>query len=612
MKNNSFRKHVFLIQENASGAPMGAKHGDVEPGGAPKRFINLITTGMKKILTIIAALATLSATAQSIAGSYIDINNIKARVNADGSLFTDFTNGQFEVPKGSGKGTIFTDALWIGGYDAGMQLKVAAQTYRQNGTDFWPGPLSSTGMADSTLNAPMNRVWKLNKCDIDLYHNWCMGGSVGVSPVDSTTAWNIVNWPVVSPYGDALAPYFDMNVDGHYDPAACDYPLIKGDQALFFVYNDKQGIHTESGGAALGVEIQVMAYAYNCPDSALQNTVFVNYKVVNKSAFQLHDLFIGKWTDLDIGNYGDDFVGCDVSRGMYYGYNGDGNDAGSGGYGTHPGAQAVVFLKGPLADVNGMDDMIDSTVSGSGFNDMIVDNERLGMSRFMYYQNNTNPVNGNPMNAQGYYNYTSGKWLNNTNWTYGGNGTGAGPRAYYMFPGTSDPMGFGTAGVVMPPWSEITAGNIPGDRRAVASTGPFSVQQGAVQEIEVAYIFGRDYVTAGNLASVDVMNERVDSIRAAYPSGIPACGCAASVGINEHNTPASELFVYPNPASDLLYVQYTAQSKNAAFEIYDATGHLVKQGRASQTIDVTGLSQGLYVLKISDNGKVISKKFLKR
>ena len=115
-----------------------------------------------------------------------------------------------------------------------------------------------------------------------------------------------------------------MNGDGVYDPIGSgDYPLIKGDQAIFFVYNDAKGTHTETGGLPLGVEIQGMAYAYSCAnDSALYNTIFTNNKIVNKSGSRIDSAFIGNFTDTDIGWYNDDFIGCDVKRGAYYGYNG--------------------------------------------------------------------------------------------------------------------------------------------------------------------------------------------------------------------------------------------------------------------------------------------------
>jgi len=33
---------------------------------------------------------------------------------------------------------------------------------------------------------------------------------------------------------EKIAPFYDNNNDGIYDPMAGDYPQIKGDQALFF------------------------------------------------------------------------------------------------------------------------------------------------------------------------------------------------------------------------------------------------------------------------------------------------------------------------------------------------------------------------------------------
>ena len=56
--------------------------------------------------------------------------------------------------------------------------------------------------------------------------------------------------------------------------------------------------------------------------------------------------------------------------------------------------------------------------------------------------------------------------------TFGGDGKGSGPGATtdlcnFMFPGVSDPMFPGQE------WTEVTAGNIPADRRFLQSAGPF-------------------------------------------------------------------------------------------------------------------------------------------
>src|SRR5688572_4932623 len=73
----------------------------------------------------------------------LDINNVRARLMTGGDMWWDNGTSQarYEVPKGSLKSSLFAGSVWIGGFDPQRQLKVAAQTYRQSGNDYWPGPL---------------------------------------------------------------------------------------------------------------------------------------------------------------------------------------------------------------------------------------------------------------------------------------------------------------------------------------------------------------------------------------------------------------------------------------------------------------------------------------
>src|SRR5436190_13238018 len=108
---------------------------------------------MKKMYTIIIlALIVMDGKGQTINGEYLDINNVKALINADGLNFVPSTANpiSFEVPKGSGKQTIYSSALWIGGFDPGGQLKLAANTFRQTGTDYYPGPVNLSGVYTSS------------------------------------------------------------------------------------------------------------------------------------------------------------------------------------------------------------------------------------------------------------------------------------------------------------------------------------------------------------------------------------------------------------------------------------------------------------------------------
>ena len=575
---------------------------------------------MKKLLLVVATITSFVSTNAQFPTMYdhLDINNIKAEVNSDGTLFWNLATGQFEVPQGSGAHTIFANALWIGGIDASNTLKIAAQTYRQTGTDFWPGPLSITGTTDSATMVAYNKIWKINQCDINTYTNWYAAGATGTNPTDSTAMQTILDWPATGISGAPLAPFVDVNSNGVYEPYSGEYPLIKGDQALFCVFNDNGGIHTETAGAAIGLEIQAMIYGYNCPDdSALYNTVFTHYKIINKSSFRLDSAFVGNWTDFDIGSYGDDFVGCDVTRGAYYGYNGDSIDdfpsSGQVPYGANPPAQSVTFLAGPYATPNGIDDAASSSVNGSNYGDGIVDNERLGMSKFMYYNNDASTI-GSPSSAVDFYSYLAGTWKDGTPMTYGGTGHLTGVPCDYMLPATSDPLGFGTNGIPQAPWDETSAGSVPADRRGVGSYGPFTFQPGAVHEVDFAYVFGRA-TSGGNLASVVVMQDRIDSVRQKFNNGITECGCASLTGINNYENENS-LSIYPNPASENITINFSSTSKNISIKIFDATGRLVKNMEnlksGENTINVSELENGLYLINVNDGRSSVTKRFVKQ
>src|SRR5437660_1331362 len=114
---------------------------------------------MKKIILFAMISGSICADAQAPfpTADVIDINNISARLLVHGDMFWDPGVGSAacEFPKGSGKNINFTSALWMSGYDAAGQLHVAAQTYRQDGNDYWPGPLD----AADTLTYHTSHDW---------------------------------------------------------------------------------------------------------------------------------------------------------------------------------------------------------------------------------------------------------------------------------------------------------------------------------------------------------------------------------------------------------------------------------------------------------------------
>lgn len=465
----------------------------------------------------------------------LDINNVRATILTGGDMWWDLSDGKYLVPKPAaglnGPTSLFAGSLWIGGYDASNTLKVAAMTYRQTGNDFWPGPLTSTATTDATVCLAWDKFFKLDKSEVKLYVDWIRGGSVGENPASPEAMTVILSWPTLNPELQPLAPYYDANGNGTYDPYAGDYPdfwlgdkdpfgadyrpstvtacdaQLFGDQVLFWVFNDKGNVHTETGGAAIGLEIQAQAFAFLTNDE-INNMTFYNYKISNKSSFRLDSTYFGVWVDPDLGSASDDYVGCDVGLGLGYCYNGDLVDdnppAGQIPYGVNPPAIGCDFFEGPYADPNSLDDL-PSTVPASyvGYGDGTADNERIGMSKFVYY-NNDFSVTGNPEGATDFYKYLAGYWKDGTPITYGGTGHLTGMQCNFMFPGASDPTGFGTNGSPQAPWDEATVGNVPDDRRFLQSAGPFTLQPGAVNEITTGLVWARA-TQGGNLASVTLM-----------------------------------------------------------------------------------------------------------
>ena len=49
---------------------------------------------------------------------------------------------------------------------------------------------------------------------------------------------------------------------------------------------------------------------------AINNTLFVNMKIYNRGNYNLNDVYVGTWTDYDLGYYLDDYVGCNVPKNL--------------------------------------------------------------------------------------------------------------------------------------------------------------------------------------------------------------------------------------------------------------------------------------------------------
>ena len=492
---------------------------------------------MKKLLLILLCLPMIGFGQQSPSSYFsqdvLDINNVKTSVGP-GSMFWNLDDARFEVPKGSNKHSIFAHDLWIGGVDDGGVLRLAAQTYRQNGNDYWPGPVSDSIYHNDIYMDVWDRVWKINKSEVDEYQTRFDTDPTYIIP-DIIIYWPAHGDPTLG-QAQNLAPFHDVNGNGVYEPYDGDYPDIKGDQAIYIIRNDVGDLHTESGGEKIGLEMHIMYYAYKCDNyPELDHTVFVKTTLYNRGKYNLNDTYIGTWTDMDLGYHLDDYVGCNVPLNLSYTYNGDTEDEVSApnsgpGYGFNPPAQGLVYLN-------------------------------AAMNKFMYY-NNDFTVTGNPESAPHYYRYLKGIWKDNVPMTYGGDGYGGGNGATldlcdYRFPDDTDPA-FTT------PWTEVTASNVPADRRFIMSNGPFNLDTNTSYTLEYAFVFAWDSTNI-NGGSLPLLFDYTQNIQDFY-DGILTMPCSNINAINEVSTLSKGRLV---KIFDVLGRETIPKSNIPLFYIYD-------------------------------------------
>ncbi|MBL7943377.1 MAG: T9SS type A sorting domain-containing protein [Flavobacteriales bacterium] len=586
---------------------------------------------MKYRFTLLFALAFTCLLSQSSA--VLDINNAHALVNVNSVFFNDSASSManFEVPAGNDVHTIYANRFWIGGVGFDEQLKLAAGTYGPNldgSTDFYPGPLTIDGTA-STNQETMEayaRVWKVNQADVIIHKAYFDAIQNGTVEIEFPDGYEIpeyfMDWPA---HGDVeqgfdiyVAPFCDYDEDGLYNPSNGDAPMICGDQAIYLIMNDNGGSHLESGGQQIGVEIHVMVYGFDASESFLDNTVFAKYKIINRSNQTLQDALVAVWTDMDIGGSADDYVGTQVQLGAVYGHNSDAFDEpvfGSAGYGSSTPAQAVQILAGPRMDADGTDNIFPGDITefetnsygpyGSGFGDGIPDNERLGLSNSMQYQNSSNPMNGEMTAPIHYYNYMRSIYLSGE--ALAVNDSTVVQYSYY---GDSDPWHLNND-YELPLWTEASDGNPGGDRRVIASSGQFTLAPGDIEVLDVAYVYAEE--SGSGMEELEWLEHELTLVKNFFDENLIDCPDAGSDLPSQiaPQSEASSFQVFPNPTRQVLNV---VLPNNGATElvITDVQGKIAKTASLSGGIgmvDVSGLCSGMYMVRIVSTENFETKVF---
>jgi len=81
--------------------------------------------------------------------------------------------------------------------------------------------------------------------------------------------------------------------------------------------------------------------------------------------------------------------------------------------------------------------------------------------------------------------------------------------------------------------------------------------------------------------------------------------------LNAREIAKVDIKLYPNPATSVLNV--TSVSETATFKVYNLLGQTVMNGKISNgSIEVSNLNSGNYILEVSDNNTISTKRFIKQ
>ena len=430
---------------------------------------------------------------------FLDGNTLNCNISSEGPYCDYRRTGSsgLEWPKGSGKKPVFTAGIWLAGVH--RPSKVVRMSNMDYTPEFQPGPLFAT--FNTTTNddvAPRERasdtkyrLYKINKKDT----------------TGTTGNVDYAEWP-----GDLGAPFVDVNGNGAWDKGI-DKPKFYGDQQIWCVYNDVNiAKHTAlSVTNPMGVEIQTLYFVFNQP-GALGNMMFMKWKIINKSDADYDSVFIGMWSDPDLGDANDDLPGVDTNLSLGYLYNGDNDDGPTPGYGTKPPAVGFDFFQGPKVPSPNDSALFDGKWR-KGF-------KNLPASSFVVYANGTfpqllDPPDGTPNYAGIAYGYLNGQ---------------AGTIRQYI----TDPLtgkivkfffsGDPVAGTGHLPANFPLGSFAPQDVRIMINAGPFTLAKQDTQEIVGSIILAQGADRLGSvtlLKQVDLIAQQAFNDNFNVPSAPP-------------------------------------------------------------------------------------------
>lgn len=411
------------------------------------------------VFSILSIVVTANLMAQGPGAQNVWIGNGKVRARITPTGIHRNTDGGFVLEYIEPPINLLSHlTLCAGGLDPGFNIKLAWEMNDPVLKSDWEAGFR--GISNS------GKVWKVTNQQIQAHLSDYQDNGIVDNPILEIFAWpahhnpfsvSINGFSTDSIHPAICAPFFDEDGDGVYNPENGDFPLEQigydprffPEEMTFSPFFDN-GENKLSGAGATHLDMFFLAFTLGCREQEfVENTIFFEYGGFLNAGFdRLDSLFLGIYADFDIGDPGDDYLGCipDPSNEIIYAYNSDtlfDHLAGS-----HP----------PIVSLNCFNTIIDE-------NDIC-----HPLANFIpIFPNNFPGATHLPGAPYEYYNYLTGSWKDGSPIRTGGIGYNPGGFSTpvpLIFPDNpTDPNG----------WSELSEQNPMGNRKCIASYGPISL-----------------------------------------------------------------------------------------------------------------------------------------
>jgi hypothetical protein len=535
-------------------------------------------------VSLIAVLAGNEASAQFSASEYLDINQIKASHMVHGDMWYNPGTGQpeCEYPKGTGKHANYAGGLWLSGLDNAGNMRAATTLFRTRGLDFMPGPLDAMDTISLAASTNWARIWKIDARIIgDFMLLYKSGGAAAIT----ASKFDIIKeWPAKGnidakgyagaalTISDDMAPFVDANSDGIYNWRDGDYPKIKGDQMLWWVINDNGTIHTMSKGKAMKIEIHIAAYAYN-RGSAVDRMLFYEYTLLNKSDQDYTNFRLANWTDTDLGNPFDDYIGIDSAYRMGVTFQGD--------------------VDGP----NGLNSYgANAPIAGFSLVEMPGDTclkTKMPIGSITTFRGSISGPLRDPVAVQQFYNY-----MNSMDADANPMGLVRSTERFF-----SD-MKFTSCDTL------LSYKYMPSDKRYTLSSSGITFPKNTNAKYSMIFmVTDTNQHICPNL-KYDELRGLADTAWRIYCNPLP-------LSISNQSLANKTFHIYPNPAETILYLQtFGKQNKDETIRVIDALGKTivlpVSHNADKYAIDISHLAAGIYSVLYFDSESQSTQTFVKQ